>query len=108
MTRQDPNRGPAPRLVGRVWLKYLLAITLSIVALLAGMAGIGPWPESGLVSGLILLGTGPFFALRLISSAPSQPNQPSHADLWKELPWLTTAIGLAEIAFILAGAINGQ
>jgi len=108
MTHQDPNRGPATPLVGRIWLKYLLAITLSIVALLAGMTGIGPWPESGLVSGLILLGTGPFFALRLISSAPSQPNQPSHADLWKELPWLTTAIGLAEIAFILAGAINGQ
>jgi hypothetical protein len=108
MTHEDLGGGPEPEPVGRIWLKYLLAVTLSIVALLAGTTGIGPWPESGLVSGLILLATGPLFALRLSSYPPDQPSRQGQAGLWKKLPWLTAVAGLVEIAFILATAITRQ
>jgi hypothetical protein len=106
MTHQDqPARQPTGG-ARRIWLKFALAIGLSALAVLAGTFGIGPWPESGFVSGLILLATGPFFALRLSASHLREKNPTQAGGAWDNLPWLTSAIGLAEMAVVLATAIS--
>jgi hypothetical protein len=88
----------------RVWLKYGLALMLSAAALWAGLSGLGPWPESGLVSGLILMATGPFFAMRL-RSAGGVARQPASFPLpWGTLPWLTAGAGVVEIVVVVATA----
>lgn len=104
MTHQDQNNGSGAGSSGHIWLKYLLAFMLSTAALLAGTTRVGPWPESGFVSGLILLATGPLFALRMRAADSlelGRRGKPRHME-W--LPWFTAAIGLIEIALVLAAA----
>ncbi len=94
--------------VQRVWLKFALAIGLALAALLAGTTGIGPWPESGFVSGLILVASGPLFALRLKASRQSGGEPSTRSWPWDKLPWLTALVGLAEILAVLAQAMAGR
>jgi hypothetical protein len=101
------QRAPAGEL-RRVWIKYGGALLLSAIALWAGLSGLGPWPESGLVSGLILVATGPFFALRL-STTESRASAPhDSARLQSRAPWLTAAVGLVEIAAVMISAVGGR
>lgn len=106
MTPPEPTGDPFPSAIQRIWLKYVGAIGLAALALLAGLSGIGPWPESGFVSGLILLATGPFFALRLAAVDATRPERTERGSVWRALPWATAALGLVELAVTFTGAIN--
>jgi len=108
MRHQPATRHSSPGGPDRVWLKYGLAVLLAALALAAGATGIGPWPESGFVSGLILLATGPLFALRMRAHDPSNPNRLGDAPRLDRLPWITAFIGLAEIGAILFMAVSGR
>jgi hypothetical protein len=91
-----------------IWVKYAFALVLSFGALAAGLLDVSPWPESGFVSSLILLATGPFFALRLTVEARSHNEQGTGHRTWGRLPWLTAALGLFELIVIFMLTVQGR
>jgi hypothetical protein len=101
---EDDGAGSAKN----VWLKYGLALLLAAAAFAAGVLGAAPWPESGLVSGLILMGTGPLFALKLAALEQTQPKLRRDANCYRRLPWFTATAGLIETAVVLVIAISNS
>lgn len=85
-------------------LKYALSVLLSAVSLGLGWVLRDLWPDSGFVSGLILMGTGPMFAIRFAQLRAGVAPAQAKGRALAYLPWVTTVAGIAVLAITFSTA----
>lgn len=106
MAAHGPSPSSDPKMSSKrgLLLKFSLSILLSAASLALGFFLHDLWPDAGFVSGLILLGTGPMFAIRFAEWRSGQAPAGTSGRTFVYLPWITTLAGLGVLVMTFAAA----